>query len=105
MSLDPTSSEFEKLITGLKSLVLEECNVSGVSPSDISNEDQIINGTGALKLDSLDAVEIVAAIEREFGIKFESANSSRALFKNFNAMAEYLVKNATSDAISRFLNR
>jgi acyl carrier protein len=99
------SANFEtmkKLIPSLKSMVIRECNVEGFSPEQIQDHEPIIGGP--MPLDSLDAVEIVAALERSFGIRLESAGSSRHIFKSFNVMAEYVLKNSEPDRVSKFLN-
>ena len=91
------------LRSALKKLVIQECNVKGVSFEQIGDEEVIIGGTGALRLDSLDAVEIVTSLERCFGLQLDSAGESRKVFKSFAVMSDYVVKNSTSERIATFV--
>jgi acyl carrier protein len=91
------------LVESLKVMVIRECNVQGVKPQDIANDEPVIGGPGALQLDSLDAVEIVTALERNFKIRFETANASRPLFKSFDTMAEYVSKHSDKVSLENFI--
>ncbi len=92
------------LSNGLKRMVIRECNVKNVLPEQITDDEQIIGGSGALALDSLDAVEIVSALERNFGIKLENAGDARGVVKNFSSMSEFVMQNAAPESVGRFLN-
>ena len=91
------------LRTGLKVMAIQECNVLSVTPSQIDDHETVIGGTGALHLDSLDAVEIVTSIERCFGIRFESPGESRQIFKSFTVMAEYVAEHAAEERVDQFI--
>lgn len=92
------------LQTALKAMVIHECRVPNAKIDQVRNDRPIIGGDAGLPLDSLDAVEIVAALERHFDIKLESAGASRHLFKSFDAMSAFIEKNATQEKIQAFLN-
>lgn len=89
----------------LKRMVIEECNVKDVAPAQIGDDDVVIGGQGALRLDSLDAVEIVTSLERHFGIRLESAGDSRKIFRSFNVMSEFITENATPDRLQAFISK
>jgi acyl carrier protein len=93
------------LTNGLKKMVIKECSVQGVLPDDIANDAPIIGGDGALQLDSLDAVEIVTALERNFNIRFETANASRPVFKSFATMAEYVSEHTDRAQLENFIKK
>lgn len=97
-----TEMEKTALIEGLKRLVIKDCNVKNVTPAQIGDEDVIIGGTGLLRLDSLDAVEIVTSLERHFDIRFESAGESRKIFHSFKAMADHVVRMARPERVTTF---
>ena len=89
----------------LKRMVIEECNVKNLAPSEIGDDEAIIGGPGPLRLDSLDAVEIVTALERHFGLRLESAGASRKIFRSFKAMSEFVSQNASPDRLQAFVSR
>jgi|GEM_PF-199668 len=105
MTSDLPSDDRQMLRSGLKQLVLSVCNVDGVDACQITDDEPIIGGNGAFHLDSLDALEIVAAIERTFGIKFESAGASRKIFGSFAAMADHIAANGSRERVEAFVAR
>jgi acyl carrier protein len=103
MTSDSPSDYSQALRSGLKQLALRECNVGGVDADQITDDEPVIGGNGVLQLDSLDAVEIVAALERTFGIKFESAGASRKIFESFAVMADYIAANGPRERVETFV--
>ncbi|MES2854679.1 MAG: phosphopantetheine-binding protein [Bdellovibrionota bacterium] len=101
MSEMVSSELLAELRNGLKKMVIKECNVEGFTPEQIDDDDPVIGGK--MPLDSLDAVEIVAALERSFDIRLESAGASRKIFKSFEVMADYVVQNATPEKVRAFV--
>lgn len=95
----------EGLTRSLKKMVITECNVPGVSPDQVGDQDQIIAGEGALKLDSLDAVEIVAALDRHLGLKIDSAGDSRKIFKSFTVLSEYVLAHSEAERLTKFISQ
>jgi acyl carrier protein len=91
------------LITSLKKMVIRECNVKDVTVDAVGDDDAVIGDS--LPLDSLDAVEIVSALERYFGIRLESAGASRKVFKSFRIMAAFVAANASEARVSLFVTR
>ena len=103
MTSDSPSDYSQALRSGLKQLVLRECNVDSVDADQITDDEPVIGGNGDLQLDSLDAVEIVVAIERTFGIRFENAGASRKIFDSFAVMASYIAANGPSERVETFV--
>ena len=58
----------EELIEKLKRELIEELNLEEVTPEEI-NPDEPLFGDGGLGLDSIDALEIILILERNYGIK------------------------------------
>ena len=96
--IDPLKKTFapleshEQLKNSLKSMVIRVCNVENVSPEDIKDDDYIINGQGALKLDSLDAVEIAMALKQEWGVELKDISSAKKHFQNFAMLTNYIIE-------------
>lgn len=100
-TLDTT--EFNALCTGLKKMVIDECKVRGVTAEQIDNDDSVIAGRGALQLDSLDAVEIVGALDRHLGMALDSVGASKQAFKSFRVLSEHVAKSAEPARIQAFI--
>ncbi|MBN2235674.1 MAG: acyl carrier protein [Opitutales bacterium] len=80
----------ENLQQRLKQLIVETLNLEDITPSDIG-DDQALFDTG-LGLDSIDVLELVVRIEKEFGIKIESSESAKQALSSVNALAAFIEK-------------
>ena len=84
----------EELINRLKEEIIEQLNLEDVKPEDINPDDQLF-GDG-LGLDSIDALELIVLLERNYGIKIEDPKKGREIFKTLRTMAEYIQQNQTA---------
>ncbi len=76
-------------ILRLKTLIVTTLKLDGVQPADIPDDEPLI-GSPRFGLDSIDALELVLAIEREFGVKIGSSEESRRALTSVNTLAAYL---------------
>lgn len=83
----------EKLIFKLKKEIIEILNLEGMTPEEIDN-DLPLFGDG-LGLDSIDALELIVLMEKNYGIKITDPNKGREIFKSINSMAKYISENKT----------
>ncbi|MDO4368388.1 MAG: phosphopantetheine-binding protein [Bacteroidales bacterium] len=83
----------EELIEKLKEQIIEALNLEDVKPEDIDNDAPLF-GEG-LGLDSIDALELIVLIEKNYGIKLENPAQGREIFKSVNTMADFISKNRT----------
>ncbi|MCQ2376160.1 MAG: phosphopantetheine-binding protein [Salinivirgaceae bacterium] len=82
----------EELIEKLKGQLIEELNLEEVTPADIDAEAPLF-GDGGLGLDSIDALEIILILERNYGIKIENPAQGKEIFYSVKTLAEYITKN------------
>ena len=76
------------------SMVFEEAfKVANVKPEDI-DENASLFGDG-LGLDSIDALELIVLMEKNYGIKLSDPNQGKEIFKSVAVMADYISKNRT----------
>jgi acyl carrier protein len=92
-----TPEQLNGLSLKLKRMLIEECNVKNCSPEDIGDDDQLIGGSGRLKLDSLDAVEIVSALERNHGIRLDNPGEARKVLRTFASLRDYVIAHGTGE--------
>lgn len=83
----------ENLILELKQQIIEVLNLEGMQPADI-DENAPLFGDG-LGLDSIDALELIVLMEKNYGIKLATAAEGREIFKSVRIMADYIQKNRT----------
>ena len=64
-----------------------------MTPEDIDSDAPLF-GEG-LGLDSIDALELIVLMERNYGIKLANASEGKSIFQSVRVMAEYISKNRT----------
>ncbi len=78
----------EELIEKLKKEVIEQLNLEDITPEDI-NPDLPLFGEG-LGLDSIDALELIVLLEKNYGLKIEDPKDGKKIFFSIRSMAEYI---------------
>lgn len=81
--------------TRLKSLVVSSLNLEGTDPASIEDEAPLFGADG-LGLDSVDALELVVALEKAFDLKIDSHEIGKEAFASIAALADYVDTRAES---------
>ena len=85
----------DPLAARLKSLIVATLKLDDVRPEDIPDDEPLF-GSPRFGLDSIDALELVLALEKEFGVKIGSSEESRKALASVNTLAAYLRANPTT---------
>ncbi|MEE4257240.1 MAG: phosphopantetheine-binding protein [Bacteroidales bacterium] len=80
----------EELIQKLKEEIIEVLNLEEMEPEDIETDAPLF-GEG-LGLDSIDALELIVLLEKNYGIKIEDPKDGRKIFFSVRTMAEYITE-------------
>ncbi|HEY0557261.1 MAG TPA: phosphopantetheine-binding protein [Thermoanaerobaculia bacterium] len=72
----------------IKRLIVESLNLEGMRPEMIEDEAPLF-GEG-LGLDSVDALELVVALEKEFGIRIKSQEIGREVFSSVSTLSQFI---------------
>jgi len=83
----------ENLILKLKEEIIEVLNLEDVAPADI-DENAALFGDG-LGLDSIDALELIVLMEKNYGIKLQDPSQGKEIFKSVSVLADYVAANRT----------
>ncbi|MES2696961.1 MAG: phosphopantetheine-binding protein [Verrucomicrobiota bacterium] len=78
----------DPLKTRLKHLVVTTLKLEDVTPAQLGDDEPLI-GSG-LNLDSIDALELVVTLEKEFGIKIASSEESRQALGSIAQLADFI---------------
>ncbi len=80
----------ESLIKKLKEQIIDVLNLEDTDPSEIETDEPLF-GEG-LGLDSIDALELIVLLEKNYGIKTENPKEGQKIFYSVKTMAEYIKK-------------
>jgi acyl carrier protein len=85
--------ETAQLKQQLKKQIVEFLNLLSVKPEDIKDDEPLF-GEG-LGLDSIDSIELIVLLNREYGIIIEDPKEGRKILVDINTMVEYIEKHRT----------
>lgn len=82
----------ETLTNDLKNRLIKVLNLTDVSPDDIDENAQLVGGE--LGIDSIDVLEMVVMIEKDYGIVIDNKEIGEKVFSTLTALAKYIQKNS-----------
>lgn len=77
----------------LKTKIIEQLNLEDVSVADIADDDSLF-GDG-LGLDSIDALELIVMLDKDYGIRLSDPKEGRKIFESIQVMADYIQEHRT----------
>ncbi|MET2985342.1 phosphopantetheine-binding protein [Aureibaculum conchae] len=83
----------EALKLELKEKIIEQLNLEDVEVSEIGDKDPLF-GDG-LGLDSIDALELIVMLDKDYGIKLTDPKEGKKIFESVEVMASYITENRT----------
>ena len=81
----------EELIQELKVKIVDTLNLITIAPESIDAEAQLVGGD--LGLDSIDVLELVMMIEKDYGLKIDNKELGIRVFASLKTLAEYIHHN------------
>lgn len=83
----------ENLREDLKAKIVEVLNLEDVNPAEIDTNAPLF-GSG-LGLDSIDALELIVLLDKEYGIKLADPKKGKEIFESVETMAQYIEQHRT----------
>ncbi len=83
----------EDLKLELKEKIIENLNLEDIEIADINDGDALF-GDG-LGLDSIDALELIVMLDKDYGIKLSDPKKGKEIFQSVDSMASYITENRT----------
>ena len=80
--------EAVELKAKLKEQIIQYLNLLDITPEDIKDDTPLFGEE--LGLDSIDSIELIVLLEREYGIKITNPTEGRKVLVDVNKMAEYI---------------
>ena len=79
----------DNLINEIKAELINALHLDGMKPEDL-DADAPLFGEGGIGLDSIDALEIIVMLEKNYGIRLSNVAEGKAIFKSIRSIAEYV---------------
>lgn len=80
-----------ELITKLKQQIVDQLNLADVDPAGIDENAPLFGG--GLGLDSIDALELILLMQKNYNIKIATAEEGQKIFSSVRAMADFIEAN------------
>ncbi len=84
----------EDLVLELKKLIIQTLKLEDMGPQDIE-DDAPLFGEG-LGLDSIDALELVVALEKVYGVVIPDSEVGERVFRSVNTLARFVTEQSPS---------
>jgi acyl carrier protein len=78
----------EKLIKDLQIKIVDVLNLIDMQPDDIKVDERLVGGD--LGIDSIDVLEMVIMIEKDYGVKIDNKELGVKVFASLRTLAEYI---------------
>ena len=88
-------NNLEELIGELKIKIIATLGLIDVEPEDIKDDSTLVGGD--MGIDSIDVLELVMMIEKDYGVKIESKELGVKVFASVRALATHISKNQKKD--------
>ena len=86
----------EQLINEIKLKLIDALNLDGMTPADIDDHAPLFGDEGldeGLGLDSIDVLELIVLLERNYGIRLANPQEGKKVFQSVAVMADYVAAN------------
>ena len=84
----------EQLVNEIKLKLIDALNLDGMTPEDIDDNAPLFGDEG-LGLDSIDVLELIVLLERNYGIRLANPQEGKDVFRSIAVMADYVNANRT----------
>ncbi|MFQ6758901.1 MAG: acyl carrier protein [Deltaproteobacteria bacterium] len=75
----------------LKVKIIDILNLSDLSPENFDENDRLVGGS--LGIDSIDVLEMVVMVEKDYGVVINSQEVGEKIFSSLASLAEYIKEN------------
>jgi len=87
--MKPNGMEASNLRPRIKEMLVSKLRLK-MQPAEIEDDQPLFGG--GLGLDSIDVLEVVAAVEKEFGVAIQSQEEGERVLKSVNALASFIAE-------------
>jgi acyl carrier protein len=74
----------------IKKLIIETLKFKNTNPEDILDDVSFFSGENTIKIDSIDSLELVLVIQKQFRVRINNQNLARVIINTVNSIAEFV---------------
>lgn len=74
-----------------RKLILKTLNIEDVQQEEISNDVSLLSGENSITIDSIDVLEVVVAIQKQFSVKIRDQNHARLIVNTVDTIADFIL--------------
>jgi len=86
-----TEVEISALKIEIKEVILQALNINNIKPEDIQDDVSLFSRDNILGLDSIDAIELIMAIQKHFKVRIADQNLARHILESIDTIADFLI--------------
>ena len=76
----------------IKQLIIDALNIPDVKPEDVLDSASLFEGEGSLNIDSVDALEIVMALQKRYGVRVDDKNPGQFVIRSIDTIADFVAR-------------
>jgi len=80
----------EGLELELRALIQQACDLDDAKMATLTDDDPLVGPESPLGLDSLDALEIVTAVQRQYAVRIDNQNTSIRVLQSIRILADFI---------------
>ena len=77
------------MLSEIKGLIIELLNLHHLNPDELTADTLLHDDLG---LDSIDILEIVVGIENKYGVRIESSEKGKEIFKSLGSISNFILE-------------
>lgn len=76
----------------VKKLIVDTLNLNDVDPETILDEPSLFTGENTITLDSIDAIELIMAVQRTYSVRLDDQNLARSIMNSVQTISTFIVE-------------
>jgi acyl carrier protein len=82
--------DLSELKSEIKSFIVRRLRLTDIAPESIGDTDPLFGG--GMDLDSVDLLDLVVGVEKEYGVRIASAAEGREILASVDALAAHIAR-------------
>lgn len=87
-----TDVQVSELKLEIKELIIQTLNIKNIRAEDVQDAVPLFSRENILDLDSIDAIELVMAIQNKYDVRIGDQNVARNVLESIDSIADFLIR-------------